>query len=168
MARLTGIPPFTGTVGPVCIYQMYGRYFMRTRSSLTRQRVKKDPAFRNTMAYARLLSKASRIGSAVYAALPPKRKRHALYRKLTGEAMTWLKYQWTAEATQAWLMKQYVQQYTPFHTGDHQTMTGQSSLRRPRRTDSRSLTSLFALTPVAAPGDHNREYHHPHLRGPDG
>ncbi|NII29870.1 hypothetical protein HB364_32630 [Pseudoflavitalea sp. X16] len=110
MAKYTGIPPITGTIGPICIYKMYGQYYLRTRSSLTGKRVKKDPAFRKTMQYAALLAKASRIGSAVYAALPADRKQHSLYRKLTGEAMTWLKYQWTEEDVTAYLLKQYTGQ----------------------------------------------------------
>ncbi|NII25781.1 hypothetical protein HB364_11850 [Pseudoflavitalea sp. X16] len=110
MAKYTGIPPITGTIGPICIYKMYGRYYIRTRSSLTGKRVKKDPAFRKTMQYAALLAKASRIGSTVYAIIPADRKQHALYRKLTGEAMTWLKYQWTEEDVIAYLVKQYTGQ----------------------------------------------------------
>jgi len=110
MARFDCIPAFTGTIGPVCIYQMHGRYFMRTRSSLTGKRVKKDPAFRKTMMYASLLGKASRIASAVYAKLPAEKKQHALYRKLTGEAMTWLKYEWKQEDIIAYLTKHYGQQ----------------------------------------------------------
>ena len=115
MARYDCIPPYTGTIGPVCIYKMYGRYYLRSASSLDGKRVKKDPAFRKTMMYAALLAKASRIGSAVYAALPPDRKQHALYRKLTGEAMTWLKYLWTEEDIQAYLLKQYAQQEIQVH-----------------------------------------------------
>ncbi|WP_315822116.1 hypothetical protein [Paraflavitalea speifideaquila] len=107
MARFNCIPPVTGTIGPVCIYQMYGKYFLRTRSSLTGQRVKKDPAFRKTMQYAALLGKASRIASTVYAALSAHKKQHALYRKLTGEAMTWLKYEWAATDIIDYLLKQY-------------------------------------------------------------
>ncbi|NII24846.1 hypothetical protein HB364_07145 [Pseudoflavitalea sp. X16] len=110
MAKYTGIPPITGTIGPICIYKMYGRYYIRTRSSLTGKRVKKDPAFRKTMQYAALLSKASRIASTVYATLPADRKQHSLYRKLTGEAMTWLKYQWTEEDVVAYLVKLYTGQ----------------------------------------------------------
>ncbi|NII28234.1 hypothetical protein HB364_24335 [Pseudoflavitalea sp. X16] len=107
MAKFTGIPPITGTIGPVCIYQMYGQYFMRTRSSLTGERVKKDPAFRKTMEYASLLAKASRIGSVVYAALPADKKQHSLYRKLTGEAMFWLKHEWSVEDVLSFLLKVY-------------------------------------------------------------
>ncbi|WP_276481182.1 hypothetical protein [Paraflavitalea pollutisoli] len=107
MAKFDGIPTFVGSEGPVCIYQMYGRYFMRTRSSLTGERVKKDPAFRKTMAYAGLLAQASKIGSTVYALVPAERRKHTLYRKLTGEAMTWLKYQWAAQDIVEYLTRQY-------------------------------------------------------------
>lgn len=110
MARFDCIPPVTGTIGPICIYKMHGQYFLRTRSSLTGKRVKKDPAFRKTMMYAALLGKASRIGSAVYAMLPSERKQHGLYRKLTGEAMQWLKYQWEEKDIIEYLQQQYLQQ----------------------------------------------------------
>ncbi|WP_315817079.1 hypothetical protein [Paraflavitalea speifideaquila] len=109
MARFNCIPPVTGTIGPVCIYQMYGRYYLRTRSSLTGKRVKKDTAFRKTMMYAGLLAKASRIASAVYTAVPAHRKQHALYRKLTGEAMQWLKLQWQEKDIIEYLNHQYAQ-----------------------------------------------------------
>lgn len=110
MAKFNGIPLVTGTIGPVCIYQMYGRYYLRTRSSLTGERVKKDVAFRKTMQYAALLARASRIGSTVYAAIPAHKKQPALYRKLTGEAMTWLKYQWTEADIIAYLLRQFTGQ----------------------------------------------------------
>jgi hypothetical protein len=89
---------------------MHGRYFMRSRSSLTGERVKKDAAFRKTMEYATLLAKASRIGSTVYAGLPAHQKKHALYRKLTGEAMTWLKYGWKETDILEWLQQRYTPQ----------------------------------------------------------
>ncbi|WP_276481411.1 hypothetical protein [Paraflavitalea pollutisoli] len=109
MARFEGIPIMTGTIGPVCIYKMFGRYYMRTSNPLSGDRVKKDPAFQKTMQYAALLSRASRIASSVYASLPARRRQHTLYRKLTGEAMTWLKYQWKDEEIVAYLIRQYGQ-----------------------------------------------------------
>ena len=107
MARLTATPSFTGTVGPVTVYRMYGQYYVRSRSSLTGKRMKKDPAFRKTMQYAALLSRASQIASKVYAAVQPLHKKHTLYRKLTGEAMTWLKYDWSATDIIEYLILQY-------------------------------------------------------------
>jgi hypothetical protein len=65
------------------------------------------------MQYAALLSKASRIGSIVYALVPANRKQHSLYRKLTGEAMTWLKYQWKEENIIDYLAKQFAGQSLP-------------------------------------------------------
>jgi hypothetical protein len=89
---------------------MHERYFMRSRSSLTGERVKKDPAFRKTMEYATLLAKASRIDSKVYAGVPAHQKQHALYRKLTGKAMTWLKYEWKEKDVLEWLQQRYTPQ----------------------------------------------------------
>jgi hypothetical protein len=59
------------------------------------------------MQYAALLKKASRIGSVVYQALPVHKRKHALYRRITGEAMQWLKYAWKEEDIIAYLLKLY-------------------------------------------------------------
>ena len=107
MARLTSLPSFTGTTGPVTVYRMFGQYYVRSRSSLTAKRVKTDPAFRTTMQYAALLSHAAKIGSKVYALMLPLNKKHTLYRKLTGEAMTWLKYGWKETDIIEYLTGQY-------------------------------------------------------------
>jgi hypothetical protein len=64
------------------------------------------------------LSKASRIGSIVYQELPLHRKKHVLYRKMTGEAMTWLKYQWAENDIIAYLVKHFVQQPVTIPSGN--------------------------------------------------
>ncbi|HVI44013.1 MAG TPA: hypothetical protein VM802_04070 [Chitinophaga sp.] len=84
-------PPFIGTVGILCIYEMHGRYYMRVKSALTGKRVKKDPAFRKTMENAGLLGVASKMASGVYRQLPQQQKIHALYRQLTGRAFQLLR-----------------------------------------------------------------------------
>ena len=91
MARLLTPAPYYGTFHGICVYPMYGEDFVRKASSLTAERVKTDPAFKPTMAYAAMLAKASWLGASVYAMLPNYRKRHSLYRKLTGAAMRLLK-----------------------------------------------------------------------------
>ncbi|NII28889.1 hypothetical protein HB364_27675 [Pseudoflavitalea sp. X16] len=146
MARYDTIPPVTGTFDTFCIYKMYGRYFLRSRSSLTGERVKKDPAFRKTMQYAALLAKASRIGSAVYALVPADRKQHSLYRKLTGEAMTWLKYQWKEEDIIAYLTKQYTGTAIPVQEPAI-TVLKAPHRRRSRRIRS-TLRDLLEAKPV--------------------
>lgn len=107
MARLTSIPPFVGTIGPVTVYMMYERYFIRTRSSLTAERVKTDPAFAKTMQYADLLGKASTIASGLYTMAPPHRKSKAFFNAITGEVMTWMKYQWTKHEIVEYLTVRY-------------------------------------------------------------
>ncbi|WP_298734480.1 hypothetical protein [uncultured Chitinophaga sp.] len=81
----------TGTVNGICYYKMNGRYYARRKSSLSRKRVKRDPAFRLTRKYAGLLGQASRIAVGVYRLLPRHQKKIALYRAMTGKAMALLK-----------------------------------------------------------------------------
>lgn len=107
MARQTHTPPFTGTHDLICVYKMKGKYYLRKPSSLTGERVKTDPHFRKTMKHADLLRKGSRIGSKVYATLPSHHKLHILYRKITGEAMQWLKHNWKEEDVIVFLLKKY-------------------------------------------------------------
>ncbi len=91
MARLHQPPPFYGTRNGICTYKMYGNDYMRTASSLTGKRVKEDPVFKSTMAWAQRLAAASKLASAVYAMLPNYRRKFRLYRKLTGKSMQLLK-----------------------------------------------------------------------------
>jgi len=91
MGRLLTPPPYYGTFHNLCVYHMRGEDFVRTRSSLTGERVKTAPEFIPTMAWAALLKEASRLGAAVYSMLAPYRKKHKLYKKLTGQAMRLLK-----------------------------------------------------------------------------
>jgi hypothetical protein len=120
MGKFDRIPLVTGTFDEICIYKMHGRYFFRSRSSLTGERVKADPAFRKTMYFASLMGKASRIGSTVYASLPIEGKNCVLYRKITGEAMTWLKYGWTEADVLQWLQQRYTPQQAIVFCKQHQ------------------------------------------------
>ena len=91
MAKQEGSFHITGTIGPVCFYRLYEDYYARRKSSLSGERVKKDPAFAKTMAYAGLLKEASLLASSVYRTLNNDKRQHALYRQLTGAAMRMLK-----------------------------------------------------------------------------
>jgi len=91
MAKQEGPFFITGIIGPVCFYRLCEKYYVRTKSSLSGVRVKKDPAFAKTMAYAGLLKEASLLASSVYRALSDDKRQHALYRQLTGTAMRLLK-----------------------------------------------------------------------------
>ena len=76
---------------------------MRSSSSLSGKRVKNSPEFRNTMMYAGLLSKASRIASAVYNSVSADQRKYWMFRALTGSAMQWLKLEKTVEEITALL-----------------------------------------------------------------
>ncbi len=86
-----GVPPFIGTQDNLTIYFMNGAYIVRTRSSLTGKRVKRDPAFAKTMKYAGWLKQGSRIASRIYRQLPDDKRMYKRYRELTGKAMLLLK-----------------------------------------------------------------------------
>ena len=91
MSKQKGPVYITGTVDGICYYKMNGRYYARRKSTLSRKRVKRDPAFRLTRKYADLLGRASRIAVGVYRLLPRDQKKIALYRAMTGQAMAMLK-----------------------------------------------------------------------------
>ncbi|MDF2189980.1 hypothetical protein [Paraflavitalea sp. CAU 1676] len=107
MARLTSIPPFVGTVGPITVYLMYDRYYLRTRSSITGKRIKKDPAFRKFRASSGQMALASPLAASVYALIPEHRRKKNQFRILVSEARIWLKYGWEREDIFDYLSKQY-------------------------------------------------------------
>ena len=91
MAKQIGKIKITGTINELVFYKMYGEYYVKMKSSLKSNRVKKDPAFKKTMAYAELLAKASKIASKLYNNLPEKEKGIKVFRKITGKVMIELK-----------------------------------------------------------------------------
>jgi hypothetical protein len=91
MAKQTGPFKVKGTVYDVTYYKMEGKYYARSKSSLTGKRVKKDPAFAETMRYAGLLGRASKLASIVYRSMPAVSREHQQYRQLTGQAIQLLK-----------------------------------------------------------------------------
>src|SRR5882757_7521773 len=109
MAKLSGNIKFRGTLGIVCIYQMYGRSFLRMKSSLTGKRVKKDPKFKPLMMHAKILSRASTIASFVYQALPKEFREHWMFNAFTGEAMQGLKAGKSYEEVRKTLWKTYAE-----------------------------------------------------------
>ncbi|MFT3826880.1 MAG: hypothetical protein QM731_23350 [Chitinophagaceae bacterium] len=66
------------------LYMLNGEYLIRTRSSLTGEKVKRAACFKNTMRSAGRLGSASSLAAAVYNQLPEGWKLHSLYRTMTG------------------------------------------------------------------------------------
>jgi hypothetical protein len=73
--------------------------------------VKKSKAFKNTMAFAGLLKRASVIASKVYKALPEHWKEFWMYRSFVGEAMGMLKVGKTDEEALKVLWERYAAEF---------------------------------------------------------
>jgi len=68
-----------------------GKNIVRRFTSLTGERVKKDPAFKGFRESGNRMKEASPIAAALYKMVPAEVKQYSLYRLLTGEAMKMLK-----------------------------------------------------------------------------
>ncbi|HET6769592.1 MAG TPA: hypothetical protein VFH08_19430 [Chitinophagaceae bacterium] len=107
MAKLQPIS-ISGTVGNVCVYEVDGKLYMRSKSSLTRKRVLKSKAFERTRRYANDMGKAARLGSAIYWDLPVEKRNRAVYQSITGMAASLLYKGVSEEEVQNMLKKKYV------------------------------------------------------------
>jgi hypothetical protein len=75
MAKQIGLFRITGTIDCICFYCMDGVYYAREKSSLSAERVKHDPAFAETMRYAKQMGNVSKIASAIYRQIVPQQER---------------------------------------------------------------------------------------------
>ena len=107
MAKLRPIS-ISGTVGNVCIYEVDGQLYMRSKSSLTRKRVLKSKAFEKTRRYASDMGKAARLGSTIYWDLPAAQRNRSVYQAITGMAASLLYQGVLEEEVQNILKKEYI------------------------------------------------------------
>lgn len=105
MAKQLGNNPIQGKLGNLCGYLLNGKPVLRRITSVDKKRMKRDPRFKRTLEFASQFGRASKIGSAVYRLLPKDRKKHSLYKTITGKAMTLLN-QGKDHATIVKLLKQ--------------------------------------------------------------
>jgi len=105
MAKQVGPIFLERTIGNIIFYKMDGNYYVRMKPSFPD--IKRSPRFRGTMQSARRMGRASKIGAALYAALPEGLKQFDKYKALTGEAFRLLKWGKTdAEALEIiWLQQ---------------------------------------------------------------
>jgi hypothetical protein len=81
------------------------------KSSITGERIKKDPVFKAFRKSSGRMSEASPIASFVYQQLPV--KNYPLYREMTGKAILWLKEGVAATVILDRLSKEYLQALKP-------------------------------------------------------
>ncbi|HEU5168322.1 MAG TPA: hypothetical protein VFU29_22405 [Chitinophagaceae bacterium] len=91
MTKQSGLIKISGAISNICFYRLHGEHYARTKSSLSGKRVKHDPAFKETMKYAALLARASKIASVIYRRLPAEQKSRKKYQAMAGQAMELLK-----------------------------------------------------------------------------
>ena len=72
-------------------YIMNGKGYIRSKSSLTAERVKTSPEFKKTMQLARKLGEASTLASELYKTIMPEVKSRRLYQLITGQVITGFK-----------------------------------------------------------------------------
>jgi hypothetical protein len=100
-------PPFTGTKYGVTVYQLPGgKWYVRMKSSITGERIRKDPVFKGFRKSSVRMKDASPIASFVYNQLPV--KHYPLYREMTGKSLLWLKEGLSAEVITERLVKEYL------------------------------------------------------------
>ena len=105
-------PPFTGTKHGVTVYQLPDeKWYVRMKSSITGERIKKDPVFKGFRKSSGRMSEASPIASFVYKQLPI--KHYPLYREMTGKAILWLKEGLSSAIIKDRLAQEYLQPEKP-------------------------------------------------------
>jgi hypothetical protein len=108
MARQNGDAIIEGTFYNMTFYQMWGKGYVRSKSSLTAERVMEDPTFEKTRRYARDLGLAARLASPVYKSLPLEKKSRWMYRAIAGEAASLLYRGKTEEEVVYLLWEKYI------------------------------------------------------------
>ena len=86
MARQAGTIFIEGTLDDLTFYKMDGKYYVRMKSSLTRQKVLNSPRFKRTRIHAGQLAEASGIASIVYKQIPKEERSIKLFRSIVGKA----------------------------------------------------------------------------------
>ena len=79
MGRQKYPPFFTGRVNDLVGYKRGDRYYVRSASSLTAEKVKQDAAFDKTRYQANIMATASRLASTLHGALPREQRNQKRY-----------------------------------------------------------------------------------------
>jgi hypothetical protein len=108
MARQAGSFNIVGSIDNLTFYQMSSAFYVRMKSSLTRQQFFSDPAFEGSRKSASLLAKAAVIASSLYRQLPKDKKARLVYQQLTGKIKLMLQDGMEEPAIAAWFDNTYL------------------------------------------------------------
>ena len=86
MAKQMGDILISGTLDNLTFYKDGDQYLIRKKTSLTKKRVMKDPAFARSRQAMAEFGVASRFCAAIYRLLPKKKKGKGIQQKMTGRA----------------------------------------------------------------------------------
>jgi hypothetical protein len=111
MAKQCGPAYLQCTWDDLTFYKMGNQYFVRKKSSLSREQVLKDPAFVNTRFHANRLAVASKIASSIYRSLPINWRKFWMYREFTGIAMNMMSKGSSPQETLEYLGKTYSERW---------------------------------------------------------
>jgi hypothetical protein len=109
MAQQLGPLFFECTWDDLTLYKMVGKYYLRKKSRLTREKVLMHKAFRLTRVYANLLAAASKVASSIYNDLPIEWRQFWMFRSFTGEAMKMLEDGQSPQEAYDYLWKTYLE-----------------------------------------------------------
>jgi hypothetical protein len=127
MAKQCGPLFFECTWDLLTFYLMDGKYYVRRKSRLTREKVLTHPAFHKTRVQANLLATASKIASSIYSDLPVNWRQFWMFRSFTGEAKTMMKEGLNAQEAYDLLWKTYVEYWVIYqHTTGIPLKTGRT------------------------------------------
>jgi hypothetical protein len=109
MAKQAGHTPIRGTINNLTYYNSKGQELVRTKSSLTRERVKKDPAFARSRESSKRFALGQSIASAIYKKLLPKGGKQEVFAKMRSEAILLVK----AEVAEKEIAKRLTKKFKP-------------------------------------------------------
>ena len=87
MGKQTGNIRITGTFGNICFYRVGSEYYVRMKSSLTRERFRKDKAFTRSRKSAKKFALANQLASKVYGLVEKEKRVYSLYCLLRKQAL---------------------------------------------------------------------------------
>lgn len=150
MAKQCGPLFFECTWDDLTFFKMEGKYYVRKKSRLTREKVLIHPAFQKTRFFADRLVTASKIASSIYNDLPIHWRQFWMFRDFTGEAMTMLNNGSTPQDAYDYLWETYVQYWILYQQATGiRLQTGRKKQPFRRKKDYKTASNTAQATPNA-------------------